>query len=109
MELSWREKMIKIMGCKQTKDVRNEFKNFSENKELLSDSLIEDLLDESNLYDPSYNNKTRFNNYKPKIRIGNKYQVAIPTISTIPAIPAIPAIPLAVGNNSSDVGVRGEA
>lgn len=77
MELSWHEKMIKTMFCKQTKDIRQELINFSENNEPLSDWIIEDLLDESTLYDVSHN-KIIFKNYKPKIRIGDNYQVAIP-------------------------------
>jgi hypothetical protein len=50
----------------KTKDVTQELTNFSENNEPLSEWIIEDLFDESNLYDVSYN-KIIFKNHKPTI------------------------------------------
>ena len=72
--MNWHQKYIQIKICKQTKEVREELRNFSEKKEPLSDWIIEDLFDESILYDAK-DNKKIYKNVKSQPRIGDNYQV----------------------------------
>ena len=76
--MNWHQKHIQVLICRQTKDVRSRLAEFDQKKRPLPAWVIEDLFDESNLYDPEHNKK-HFR--KTHIRLGTKYQAEIPELT----------------------------
>ena len=71
------KKISNIKICKQTKEVQQDLRNFSENKVPLPKWLIKDLLDDTILYD-SKQNKRIYKNIVIHPKIGKNYQAIIP-------------------------------
>jgi len=72
--MDWHNDTIRGIMIRQTRDARLLLQE--SNGVLLPDWLLQDLLDDSNLYDPEIN-KRMFKNANPTIRVGNDYQATL--------------------------------
>jgi len=72
--MEWHNNTIRAIMIRQTREVRLQLQE--SDGVLLPDWLLQDLLDDSNLYDPEINTRM-FKNANPAIRTGTDYQATI--------------------------------